>query len=146
MSVAWKSGMFQALSISVSCTAGQCDPFSLFLNSHVDYRVSFSLDRIQPTKGNRRYKLHSQSTKTRSKSYKLHEDIATAIPNQALQRHRWEQLAWEQERHGVVVSSELRRMNFTSPVPLHSYYTEPKYSGFMWVQRIEFHLESQKYK
>ena len=81
---------------------------------------------IQSRKGKRSYKLHSQDTKNSSKPYKLHGEVATAIPNEALQRHRQEQLAGELEQHGVVTSLRLGRMNFTPPVPLHSHCTDPQ--------------------
>jgi len=81
---------------------------------------------IQSRKGNRSYKLHSQDTKASSKPYKLHGEIASAIPNQALQRHRREQLAGELERRGAVLSLRLGRMDFTSPVPFHSHCIDPQ--------------------
>lgn len=100
--------------------------FHYFLTPLCSMEHLFLWIDIQSRKGKRSYKLHSQDTKTSSKPYKLHGEIATAIPNQALQRHRGEQLAGELERCGVVMSLRLGRMNFTSLVPLHSHCIQPQ--------------------
>lgn len=113
------------------CQLLQCNQenglfFHYFLTPLCSMEHLFLWIDIQSRKGKRSYKLHSQDTKTSSKPYKLHGEIAAAIPNQALQRHRGEQLAGELERCGVVMSPRLGRMNFTSLVPLHSHCIQPQ--------------------
>lgn len=121
--------MFQAITTPVASPVVQsekCPPFEYFLSLLCSMNNFFLWTDIPPRKGKRNDKLHSGDTQAGSNPYKLPGVMATAIPNQALQRHRWEQLAGELERHGIVMRLRLGRMNFTSAVPLHNQCIDPQ--------------------
>lgn len=120
MSDTWKSGIFQTIATSVSSTvvqSGKCS-FCYFLAPLCSTEHLFLWIDIQSRKSKRGYKLHLQNTKKSSNPYKRHGEITAAIPNQALQRHRGEQLVGELER---CREARLGRMNFTSISP----FTQP---------------------
>lgn len=125
MSDTWKSGIFQTIATSVSSTvvqSGKCS-FCYFLAPLCSIEHLFLWIDIQSRKSKRSYKLHLQNTKKSSNPYKRHGEITAAIPNQALQRHRGEQLVGELE---WCREARLGRMNFTSSVPLHSHCIDPQ--------------------